>query len=144
MEYDNEGNEIIDAEIISEVEDVLEEVSDIWKLVAYHLQNNHTPPIPLNMVDTCLRAIEYANEGDFNTIITLPEQTFYKGANTASVETIVESHHLHQFITSDREVVTITDNDGQIIYQGYGTELKLETKELNEEVAENEPTNDIT
>ena len=86
MEYDNDGNEIIDAEIISEVEDVLEEVSDIWKLVAFHLQNNHYPPIPLNMVDTCLRAIEYANEGDFNTIITLPEGTLYKGANTASVE----------------------------------------------------------
>jgi len=133
------NDEIIDAEIIDEVEEAVEEVSDTWKLVAYHLQNNHYPPIPLNMVDTCLRAIEYANEGDFNTIITLPEGTLYKGANTANVETIVESHHLHQFITSDREVITIKDADGQVVYQGYGTELKLETKEINEEVDESEP-----
>lgn len=129
------NEEIYDAEIISEsYDEVFDEPSDYWKLIAFHLQSNHNPPIPVSMVDTCIRAIEYANDGDFNTIITLPEGTSYKGANTASVETIVESHHLHQFITSEREVVTIKDAEGVVIYQGYGTELKLETTETNTEV----------
>ena len=127
------NDEIIDAEIISEsYDEVADEPSDYWKLVAYHLQNNHSPSIPLSMVDTCIRAIEYANEGDFSTIITLPEGTSYKGANTADVETIVESHHLHQFITSDREVVTIKDAEGNLVYQGYGTTLTLNTEESTE------------
>lgn len=144
------NEEIYDAEIISEsvVTDeeyngrVIEEPSDYWKLVAFHLQNNHQPSIPLSMVDTCIRAIEYANDGDFNTIITLPEGTSYKGANTASVETIVESHHLHHFITSKREVVTIKDADGAIVYQGYGTELKLETETNTETITEVESNDD--
>jgi hypothetical protein len=116
---------------------VIEEPSDYWKLVAFHLQENHQPSIPLSMVDTCIRAIEYANDGDFNTIIALPEGTLYKGANTASVETIVESHHLHHFITSKREVVTIKDAEGAVVYQGYGTELKLNA-ETNTEVESND------
>lgn len=144
MEYDNEGNEIIDAEVISEVDEVLEEVSDQWKLVAYHLQNNHYPPVPLNMVDTCLRAIEYANKGDYDTLIMLPEGTTYKGSTHASVEVIVESHHLHYFIKDkDRQIITVTDPDGVTIYQGYGEEIKLEPKELNEEVDKDERADDI-
>jgi (2Fe-2S) ferredoxin len=141
------NEEIYDAEVIydsaSSATDgefngrVIEEPSDYWKLVAFHLQENHQPSIPLNMVDTCIRAIEYANDGDFDVIITLPEGTSYKGANTASVETIVESHHLHHFITSEREVVTIKDAEGAIVYQGYGTELKLST-ETNTEVESND------
>lgn len=134
MTYNDD--DIIDAEIISETteEQVLEEPSDYWKLVAFHLSSNHNPPIPISMTDVCIRAIEYANEGDWKTQIMLPEGTTYKGSTHATVETIVESHHLHQFITSDREVVTIKDADGAVIYQGYGTELKLETNETNEEV----------
>jgi hypothetical protein len=134
----NNNDEIIDAEIISESVDgeTVEEPSDYWKLIAFHLQSNHNPPIPLSMVDTCIRAIEYANNKEWETYITLPEGTTYKGANTATVETIVESHHLHTFITSDREIVTIKDADGQVVYQGYGTELKLETQDLNTEVNE--------
>ena len=132
MTDNNNNDEIIDAEIIDEAEEVVEEVSDFWKLVAYHLQNNHYPPVPLNMVDTCITAIEYANKGEWDTLIVLPEGTLYKGVNTANVEVIVESHHLHTFITSDREIVTVTDADGQVVYQGYGTELKLEPSNLNE------------
>lgn len=131
-----ENNEIIDAELVEDTDPSVDEPNDYWKLVAFHLSNNHNPPIPISMTDSCIRAIEYANKGEWNTQVILPEGTTYKGSTHATVEAIVESHHLHQFITSDREVVTVTDADGQVIYQGYGTELKLETKELNEEVDE--------
>lgn len=131
-----ENNEIIDAEIIEDtaLSEDFEEPSDYWKLVAFHLSNNHEPPVPISMTDVCIRAIEYANKGEWRTQVLLPEGTTYKGSTHADVETIVESHHLHQFITSKREVVTVTDSDGKVIYQGYGTELKLETQETNEEV----------
>ena len=80
------NEEIYDAEIISEsvVTDeeyngrVIEEPSDYWKLVAFHLQNNHQPSIPLSMVDTCIRAIEYANDGDFNTLLHSPKELHTK------------------------------------------------------------------
>lgn len=135
------NDEIIDAEIISDsaselddIDDQLEEISDQWKLVAYHLQNNHYPPVPLSMVDTCIRAIEYAEQGEWNLEVMLPEGTTYKGSTHASVETIVESHHLHYFIKdSDREVTTITAEDGTVIFQGYGSALNLENRELNTE-----------
>ncbi len=134
------NDEIYDAEVISESVDgeVLEEPSDYWKLVAFHLSNNHEPPVPISMTDVCIKAIEYANKGDWKVLLALPDGTTYKGSTHAEVETIVESHHLHQFVTADRDIVTITDGDGKVIYQGYGTELKLETQEVNEEIEIND------
>jgi len=124
--YDHEGHEIYEGEIIENLDDELEELSDFWKLVAFHLQNNLNPPVPLSMVETCIEAITQANEGEWNSLITLPEGTKYKGENTATVETIVESHYLQDFIKTAREVVTIKDENGTVIYQGYGTQLNLE------------------
>jgi hypothetical protein len=124
--YDAEGNEVIEGEIIDDLDDELEEVSDHWRLVAYHLQNNLTPPVPLNMVDTCIEAITHANNGEWDSLIKLPEGTKYKGESEATVEVIVESHYLQDFITTARELITIKDDKGQVVYQGYGTEFKLE------------------
>ena len=124
--YDHEGHEVYEGEIIENLDDELEEVSEFWKLVAYHLQNNLHPPVPLAMVETCIEAIEHANKEEWDSLITLPEGIKYKGENTATVETIVDGHYLQDFIKTAREVVTITDNDGTVIYQGYGTQLNLE------------------
>jgi hypothetical protein len=124
--HDAQGNEIIEGEIINDEQEVAEEVSDYWKSVAYHLQNNLTPPVPLAMVDTCISAIAYANEGEWDSLIELPEGIKYKGESEATVEVIVDSHYLQDFITTAREVVMIKDEEGNVIYQGYGTEIKLE------------------
>jgi hypothetical protein len=124
--YDHEGHEVYEGEIIENLDDELEEVSEYWKLVAYHLQNNLYPPVPLAMVETCIEAIEHANKEEWDSLITLPEGIKYKGESEATVETIVDGHYLQDFITTAREVVTITDNDGTVIYKGYGTEYKLE------------------
>jgi hypothetical protein len=124
--HDAQGNEIIEGEIIEELDDALEEVSDYWKLVAYHLQNNLHPPVPLAMVETCIEAISQAENENWDSLITLPEGIKYKGESEATVETIVENHYLQDFIKTAREVVTIKDDKGTIVYQGYGTQLNLE------------------
>jgi hypothetical protein len=115
--HDSLGNEIIEGEVIENMDD---SPSDEWRYIAYHLQNNHYPPVPLNMVDTCLEAIERAGNGEWDSLITLPEKTSYKGEPHASVQVIVDSHHLHDFIKSDKDVITIKDPEGNIVYQGYG------------------------
>jgi hypothetical protein len=125
--YDHEGHEIYDGEIINDdLDEVLEEVNDYWKLIAYHLQNNLHPPVPLNMVETCIEAITQADNGAWDSLISLPEGTKYKGESEATVETIVESHYLQDFIKTARELITIKDDEGTVVFQGYGTEFKLE------------------
>lgn len=126
--YDHEGHEIYEGEIIEnlDIDEQLEEVSDFWKLVAYHLQNNLHPPVPLVMVETCIEAITEAENENWDSIISLPEGIKYKGESEATVETIVENHYLQDFIKTAREVVTIKDDRGTIVYQGYGTQLNLE------------------
>lgn len=125
--HDAQGNEIIEGEVIeNDLDEILEEVNDYWRLVAYHLQNNLHPPVPLNMVETCIEAITMADNEAWDSLITLPEGTLYKGENTATVETIVESHYLQDFIKTAREIITIKDDEGTVVYQGYGTEFKLE------------------
>jgi len=80
--------------------------------VAWHLQGNHYPPIPLVMVEACVEAIELARLGYYDTEVKLPIgeskdgepfQITWHGQDTAPVSAIVESHHLDGFI-QDGEV----------------------------------------
>lgn len=75
--------------------------------VAWHLQGNHYPPIPLVMVEACVEAIELARLGYYDTEVKLPLgeskdgvpfQITWHGQDTAPVSAIVESHHLDGFI----------------------------------------------
>jgi hypothetical protein len=80
--------------------------------IAWHLQGNHYPPIPLVMVEACVEAIELARLGYYDTEVKLPIgeskdgepfQITWHGQDTAPVSAIVESHHLDGFI-QDGEV----------------------------------------
>ncbi len=66
--------------------------------IAWHLRSNHFPPVPLSMVPVCVEAINYANEGNFDKLISLPEGVGYKGLTAAPVYAIVEAHHLDAWI----------------------------------------------
>lgn len=66
--------------------------------LAYHLQGNHYPPIPLTMVDPCKAAIDAYMDEDYDREIELPEPITYKGKSTAPARSIVEQHHLHPFV----------------------------------------------
>jgi hypothetical protein len=123
-EFDQYGNEIIDAEIISETDDAVEELPPLWNEVGHHLKTRFNKPIPLSMIDPCLEAIEKANNGEWDSMITLPDGNLYKGEPQASVRTMVDSHALQQWI-KNQELITISDNEGNIVWQGYGKKITL-------------------
>jgi hypothetical protein len=72
---------------------------DLEKQLAYHLQGNHYPPVPLSMIAPCIEAIDAAYDEDYDREIEMPEGVFYKGKTTAPAWAIVEQHHLDWFIT---------------------------------------------
>ena len=73
-------------------------VLDLETQLAYHLQGNHYPPVPLSMVQPCIEAIDAYYDEDYNRFIAMPEGVFYKGMSHAPASAIVEQHHLEWFI----------------------------------------------
>ncbi len=43
--------------------------------LAYHLQGNHYPPVPVSMVQPCIDAIDAYYDEDYGREINLPEGT---------------------------------------------------------------------
>ncbi len=74
--------------------------------LAWHLQSNHYPPVPLSMIDPCIAAINAAVEAytdgdelvDLDRPIDLPEGITYKGLPTAPAAALIEQHHLWPFV----------------------------------------------
>lgn len=66
--------------------------------ILVHLTSNHYPPVPKVMVEPCIKAIDLANEGKWEEMITLPEEVLWKGEKEAPVSAIVEQHHLEFWI----------------------------------------------
>jgi len=73
-------------------------VLDLETQLAYHLQGNHYPPVPLSMVQPCIDAIDAAYDEDYDREIEMPEGVSYKGKTTAPAWAIIEQHHLSWFI----------------------------------------------
>jgi hypothetical protein len=73
-------------------------VLDLETQLAYHLQGNHYPPVPLSMVQPCIEAIDAYYDEDYERFIAMPEGVFYKGMSHAPASAIVEQHHLEWFI----------------------------------------------
>jgi hypothetical protein len=71
---------------------------DLEQGIAYHLQGNHYPPVPLSMVQPCIEAIDAYWEEDFDRAIEMPEGVFYKGQTHAPAWAIVEQHHLDAWL----------------------------------------------
>ena len=72
---------------------------DLERQLAYHLQGNHYPPVPLSMVQPCIDAIDAAYDEDYDREIAMPEGVSYKGSNVAPAWAVIEQHHLDWFIT---------------------------------------------
>jgi hypothetical protein len=62
--------------------------------IAWHLQGNHYPPVPLSMVQPCIEAIDSFWEDDLEKEIELPEGVLYRGNTTAPAREIIINHHL--------------------------------------------------
>ena len=64
----------------------------------WHLTSNHYPPVPNSMIPVCIEAIDNANEGEWDKLVSLPEGVGYKGLTVAPTHAIVEQHHLDNWI----------------------------------------------
>ena len=73
---------------------IQDSVLDLETQLAYHLQGNHYPPVPLSMVQPCIEAIDAYYDEDYERFIAMPEGITYKGRTTAPAWAIVEQHHL--------------------------------------------------
>ena len=77
-------------------------VLDLETQILYHLKGNHYPPVPAEMVQPCIDAIDAAYDEDFNRMIDMPMvgefQITYKGSKQAPAYAIIEQHHLDFFI----------------------------------------------
>lgn len=74
---------------------------NLEQAIEWHLTSNHFPPIPKTMVEPCVKAIEFANAGEWDKLIPLPEGVGYKGLTVAPVSAIVSNHHLEAWITDE-------------------------------------------
>jgi len=62
--------------------------------LSIHLTSNHYPPVPTEMVEPCVLAIEAIDRRS----ITLPEGVLWRGQTTAPAWAVVEGHHLEAWL----------------------------------------------
>jgi hypothetical protein len=74
---------------------------DLEQGIAYHLQGNHYPPVPVSMVQPCIDAIDAYYEEDYSKLIEMPEGVSYKGNTHAPAWAIVEQHHLEAWLPEE-------------------------------------------
>ena len=74
---------------------------DLEQGIAYHLQGNHYPPVPLSMVQPCIDAIDAYYDEDYNKLIEMPEGVSYKGNTHAPAWAIIEQHHLDAWLPQE-------------------------------------------
>ena len=77
----------------------------------WHLQGNHYPPIPKEMVPACIEAIEAYWEDDLDKHIDLPIvgvdrngepfQVLWRGESWAPAREIIINHHLDAWCSED-------------------------------------------
>ena len=80
---------------------IQDSVLDLETQLAYHLQGNHYPPVPLSMVKPCIDAIDAYYDEDYDKFIAMPEGVFYKGMSHAPARAIVEQHHLEFWLPQE-------------------------------------------
>jgi len=77
---------------------IKDSVLDLETQILYHLKGNHYPPVPAEMVEPCIEAIDAYYDEDYDRMIDMPKvgdfQILYKGSTTAPAWAIVEQHHL--------------------------------------------------
>jgi hypothetical protein len=82
---------------------IQDSVLDLETQIAYHLQGNHYPPVPLSMVKPCIDAIDAYYDNDAMRFIAMPEGVFYKGMSHAPAWAVIEQHHLDFWLPQDDE-----------------------------------------
>lgn len=100
---------------LSTAMDIRDTDATLEQQIAWHLQGNHFPPIPLSMVSVCIEALDAYNNESVNKLISLPEGVGYKGLTVAPAWAIIDQHHLDAWIDKDDEYenleIELTDSD---------------------------------
>lgn len=73
-------------------------LADRETALRWHLQSNHYPPIPAEMIPVAIDAIEAAEDGDWDAQIPLMGIVEWRGRTEAPVWALVEHMHLDAFI----------------------------------------------
>lgn len=76
---------------------------ELRQALTWHLSANHYPPLPVELVDVCVRAIHLAEEGEPDAIINLPEGMLWRNQHTAPVWALVDGLHLEAFIGTEED-----------------------------------------
>jgi hypothetical protein len=83
-------------------------VLDLETQILYHLKGNHYPPVPAEMVQPCIEAIDAYYDEDYDRMIDMPMvgdfQILYRGETQAPAHAIVDQHHLSWFIQSAEDI----------------------------------------
>jgi hypothetical protein len=83
-------------------------VLDLETQILYHLKGNHYPPVPSEMVQPCIDAIDAYYDEDYDRMIDMPMvgefQILYRGETQAPAHAIVDQHHLSWFIDSAEDI----------------------------------------
>jgi hypothetical protein len=83
-------------------------VLDLETQILYHLRGNHYPPVPAEMVQPCIDAIDAYYDEDYDRLIDMPMvgnfQILYRGETQAPAHAIVDQHHLSWFIQSADDI----------------------------------------
>ena len=81
---------------------------DLETQLLYHLKGNHYPPVPAEMVQPCIDAIDAYYDEDYDREIAMPMvgdfQILYKNKTTAPAHAIVDQHHLNWFIQPAEDI----------------------------------------
>ena len=72
-------------------------------MVSMHFSSNCYPPIPQQMVDTAVEAIELCNGGEYYEEVQLPEGVSFRGSGTVAAATLVEQYRLDGFVEWDED-----------------------------------------
>ena len=76
--------------------------------IAMHLRVNFYPPIPAEMANACVEAIDAYYEDDQDRLIDMPEingfQVEWRGQTQAPAYAILEQHRLYGFIEDEEYI----------------------------------------
>ena len=65
----------------------------------WHLQSNHYPPLPVELVPVAMRAIAKANKEQWHTKVLMPKGISFRGLKLAPVGDLIEALHLDSFLS---------------------------------------------
>lgn len=71
--------------------------------VSVQLASNHYPPIPQSFIPACLKAIELANQGEWEGWVELPAGVTdaTSGLTSTTAQKLIDWAHLGFFVTSE-------------------------------------------